>query len=150
MTVSFVFMLIAWLIFQGFPASIMHIFSSDQTIISEGRICIRLATAALPVMGPILLFYTVLQGLGKGFTAMFLSLLRQLGFFFPLLLLLPSYLGLKGVWLAFSLSELLSVGLTLIFFVHLWRDLQTGRRLTLFMLFKPGFIKRRLEAWLKW
>lgn len=150
MTASFIFMIIAWLIMQGCPAWIMHIFSSDQLIINEGTVCIRISTMALPVMGPIILFYTVLQALGKGFTAMWLSLIRQLGFFLPLLWVLPLYMGLRGVWLAFALSELLSAGLTLIFFISLWRQLQIAPKLTMVMLFNPALVKKRLTAWLKW
>jgi Na+-driven multidrug efflux pump len=81
---------------------------------------------------------------------MWLSLLRQVGFFLPVLFVLPSYIGLKGVWLSFVLSELLSILLTFIFFINLWRQLQTGRQITWVMLLHPGFIKNRIGAWLKW
>lgn len=150
MTVSFIFMSLGWLIMQSCPECLMQIFSSDRRIINEGITCIRLSTLVLPVMGPIILFYTVLQALGKGFTAMWLSLLRQVGFFLPLLFLLPPYMGLKGVWLAFTLSELLSIGLTLIFFINLWRQLQTGAHFPMVMLLNLNFIKNRIGAWLKW
>lgn len=150
MAVSFVFMAMGWVIMQTCPAWIMHIFTSDPRTIGEGITCIRLSTLFLPVMGPVILFYTVLQALGKGFTAMWLSLLRQVGFFLPVLLILPSYTGLKGVWLSFALSELLSILLTFIFFINLWRQLQTGRQFTLVMLLNPGFVKNRIGAWLKW
>lgn len=150
MTASFIFMGLAWVVLQGCPEWIMHIFTRDNYLISEGAACIHLATLVLPVMGPIILFYTVLQALGKGFTAMWLSLLRQVGFFLPLLLILPSYIGLSGAWLAFSISELLSAALALIFFIRLWRELQTGKKITLVMLLHPNFIKARLWAWLRW
>ena len=150
MAASFIFMTIGWLIMQSCPAWIMHIFSSDPRTVEEGITCMRLSTMVLPVMGPTILFYSILQALGKGFTAMWLSLLRQAVLFLPLLLILPQYIGLKGAWLAFSLSELLSILVTLIFFVHLWRQLQTGRQVTMVMLLNPAFIRKRIGAWLKW
>jgi putative MATE family efflux protein len=150
MAASLLFMSLGWVIMQSCPGWIMHIFTSDQPMLREGIKCIRLSTLFIPVMGPVIIFYTVLQALGKGFTAMWLSLLRQVGLFLPLLFILPVYIGLQGVWLAFALSELLSIFVTSIFFIDLWRQLQTGRLFTMVMLLNPGFVKKRIRAWLKW
>ena len=41
----------------------------------------------------------------KGWTAIFLSLARQLLFFIPALLILPDFMGLNGVWLSIPISD---------------------------------------------
>jgi len=110
----------------------------------------RLATLCLPVMGPIIILGGVLQAVGQGMTAMWLSLLRQLGIFLPALIFLPRIWQLNGSWLAFSLSEALSAIVAIFFLVRLWRGLQGGKRFGVFISFKNGYALRRLAAWLKW
>ncbi|HUW45168.1 MAG TPA: hypothetical protein VMW50_05160, partial [Dehalococcoidia bacterium] len=45
------------------------------------------------------------QGLSKGWTAIYLSLARQLGFLLPALLILSRFMGLNGVWLSLPISD---------------------------------------------
>jgi Na+-driven multidrug efflux pump len=110
----------------------------------------QMATLFLPLMGPLVILYTILQAVGKGFTAMWLSLTRQVVFFLPLLLILPRYYSLNGVWLAFSISEILTASVALIFLISLWRELQVRNKFTVVMLLKGGYLLERLQAWLRW
>jgi Na+-driven multidrug efflux pump len=75
-------------------------------------------------------------------------LTRQVVFFLPLLLILPRYFSLNGVWLAFSISELLTAAMALVFLIGLWRDLQDRNKFTVVMLFRGGYLWDRLRAWL--
>jgi len=147
---SVVILIIAWLVMHHYSRELMGIFSKDPVLMSMGVDCLKLATLFLPVMGPIIILNNVLQALGKGTAAMYLSLLRQLGIFLPSLIILPIYFGIKGVWLAFSLTELLSAFVALLFFIKLWIQLQERRRYTLLMLRRRGYFKRRFLSWLKW
>ncbi|MDD3895177.1 MAG: hypothetical protein PHU36_09205, partial [Syntrophomonadaceae bacterium] len=72
-----------------------------------------------------------------------------LGFFYPLIIILPQYFGLNGVWLAFSLSELLAFFLSVFFFIWLWRELQEKNKLKFIMLFNLNYSLKRTLAWLK-
>jgi len=147
---SVVILIVAWLVMHHYPRELMGIFSKDPILMNMGIDCLKLATLVLPVMGPIIILNNVLQALGKGTAAMYLSLLRQLGIFLPSLVILPIYLGIRGVWLAFSLTELLSAFVALFFFINLWIQLQERRRYTLLMLRRRGYFKRRFLSWLKW
>jgi len=148
---AIVILIIAWLIMQNYAREMIGVFSKDQVLIDMGVDCLKLATLFLPVMGPIIILNNVLQALGKGTAAMYLSLLRQLGFFLPSLLILPHFWGIKGVWLAFSLTEFLSAFLALIFFVNLWKQLQERKRYTLMMtLRRRGYFWDRFASWLRW
>ncbi len=51
------------------------------------------------------MFITTFQGLSKGWTAIFLTLARELIFFIPAILILPRYLGLNGVWLSIPIAD---------------------------------------------
>ncbi len=147
---SFIILILAWLIMHDHARELMAIFSRDPVLIDLGVDCLQLATLFLPVMGPIIVLSHILQALGKGTAAMWLSLLRQLGIFLPALIILPHFLGIKGVWLAFSLTELLSALVVGFFFINLWKQLQQRRRYTLVMLRRRGYLKKRFMSWLKW
>lgn len=139
-----------WLIVQYYPLWVMHFFSHDPALLIMGVSCLRLATIVLPLMGPIIILYSVFQAMGKGTTAMCLSVIRQAGFFLPLIIILPRYFNIQGVWLAFSASELLSALLAIAFFISLWRELQVRKRPVVLMFLNGGYSFKRLLAWLKW
>ena len=145
---AFVFLGTAWLVMQNQSVWVMRYFSQDPMLTVVGVTCMQMATLFLPFMGPLVILYTVLQAVGKGFTAMRLSLTRQVVFFLPLLLILPRYFSLNGVWLAFSISELLTTAMALVFLIGLWRDLQDRNKFTVVMLFRGGYLWDRLRAWL--
>jgi putative MATE family efflux protein len=148
--ISFLMVGIGWAIVQAQPAWIFGKFSPDPEVVAMGATCIWLSTLFLPLMGPLAILYTVLQSIGKGFTAMWLSLLRQLGFFLPLLLVLPDYFGLNGVWVAFSLSELMSVFLAFGFMINTWRGLDSRGKVSIVIRLNPPYLFKRLSAWMKW
>lgn len=148
--IATIVLLIAWFIMQNYAGEIMRVFSRDAALTDMGIDCMHMATIFLPFMGPIIILNTVLQGVGKAMSAMWLSLIRQLGFFLPALIILPRLMDLNGIWLAFSLTELLSGILAGVFFIKLWQELQERNRYTVLMLFKKGIFFNRFLAWLKW
>lgn len=143
-------MSLGWGVMQFHPQWIAGFFSHDAALTRIAVNALRLGTFFLPLVGPIIILSTVLQAIGKGMAAMWLSLTRQVLFFLPGLIWLPPYLGLNGVWLAFTLSELLSVGIFLVFWVRLWRQLQPGRHAPMLLLIRSGAWAKRLWAWLRW
>jgi len=143
-------LIIAFLIMQNYAQEIMRIFSQHADLSAMGVDCLKMATLFLPFMGPIIILNTVLQGVGKGVSAMYLSLIRQLGFFLPALIILPRLWGLNGVWLAFSVTELLSGLLAAVFFINFWKQLQEHKRYTVMMLLRKGYFLNRFSVWLKW
>ncbi|HCF49842.1 MAG TPA: hypothetical protein DER60_06150, partial [Syntrophomonas sp.] len=149
-TLAVVIMSLGWLAMQLYPQWIVGFFSQDARLTMIAVASLRLGTLVLPVVGPIIILSTVLQAIGKGMAAMWLSLARQVLFFLPGLIWLPHYLGLNGVWLAFTLSELLSTGIFLVFWGALWKELQPGRQTPIFFLIRSGAWAKRLWAWLRW
>lgn len=150
LSLSFIYMAIICLVLHQYPLWIVDIFADDPSLINIAVAALKLATWAFPLMGPLHILYTVLQGLGKGTTAMVLSILRQIFFFLPLLLILPKYLGLNGVWLSFALSELLCTMVAFFVLVKLWDELQTNnRKLAVILLFSKGYFAKRFLAWLR-
>lgn len=101
-----------------FPAEIFRLFSSDPALIENGTTALRYSVLAFPLVGFHVVGNTVFQALGKTVPNFILSISRQIFFFLPLLLILPNYLALNGVWISFPISDTLSALLTLALVLH--------------------------------
>lgn len=69
---------------------------------------------ALPLVGFQIVGASIYQTLGKAKPAFFLSISRQVLFLIPLVLILPRFFELQGVWMAFPLSDGLSFLVTFV------------------------------------
>ncbi|MGI6453254.1 MAG: MATE family efflux transporter [Syntrophomonadaceae bacterium] len=147
---TFLMMGAGWFVIQSYPVWILEFFSDDPALTVLGVACLKMATFFLPLMGPLVILNTVLQALGKGTRAMWFSVFRHMGIFFPLLLILPRSINLNGIWLAFALSELLWGMMVLFVYSGLWKELQIRKQSSLFVFFKIGYVWQRVLAWLKW
>lgn len=145
---SVMLMTISWLVLQRYPEVIMSLFTGNSELAALGVTGLRLSTLFFPVMGPVIILTTVLQATNRAASAMWFSLLRQVGLFLPLLFILPCFFSLNGVWLAFAFSEILALPPAFLFSAGLWRELQQHRKVTLVMLLRR-FTLRRLLVWLK-
>jgi len=108
-----------YLLLQLFPTVWIRLFTRDSIFLPEAVQALRLATLALPLVAPQFMWVTTFQGLGKGGTAMFISLTRQGLFLLPLLLIMPHFFGLPGVWISVPLADALAFFLTAFW---IWRE----------------------------
>lgn len=109
--VSTLFSLPGFLAMFLFPTPIIQIFSPDPELTAAGAGAMRIVVLILPFIGFQLVGTTVFQALGKPRPAFVLSLARQLLFLLPLVLILPKYYQLDGIWAAFPISDFLACGL---------------------------------------
>ncbi|MBP3950356.1 MATE family efflux transporter [Bacillus suaedae] len=99
---------IVFLLIMAVPHWFMMIFSSDQVVINEGSTFLRIMFSAVFLIGVQVVSGGLYQALGKPKQALILSLSRQLLFLIPLVLILPHYFGVYGVWMAFPIADFLS------------------------------------------
>ena len=92
-----------WL--QLFPAFWIKLFTREEAFLPLAASAVRMATLLLPLVGPLFIWIITFQALGQGRTAMMISLSRQLIFLLPLLLILPKFMGVMGVWAAIPISD---------------------------------------------
>ncbi|MEW9500934.1 MATE family efflux transporter [Jeotgalibacillus marinus] len=111
-----------WVVTMLFPGAMMSIFSTDPTVVKGGEEAMRWVFLAAPIIGFQMVSGGLYQALGKAKISLVLSMSRQLVFLIPLVLILPSFFGLVGVWIAFPIADILSFVLSLFF---IWRDRST-------------------------
>jgi len=96
---------VATVFLEIFTPQVISIFNDDPELLGIAVPGMRIFLSTMILIGPAIMFITTFQGLSKGWTAIFLSLARQLMFFIPALLILPKFMGLDGVWLSIPISD---------------------------------------------
>lgn len=109
-----------------FPRQLVSLFGrQDADLIALGVQAVRTATLGLPVVGLQIVGSNFFQALGKPTKASLLSLSRQVLPLIPLVLILPRFLGLAGVFASYPLSDVGAAAVTAILvlreFAHLSR-----------------------------
>jgi len=113
-----------WLICMLIPGVVISIFNHDNMELREsGVMGLRIYCAVLPIIGFQIIASNYFQAIGKAKLATFLSLLRQIIVLLPLILLLPKFWGVEGVWIANPVSDLVAAVVTYIFFRNELRKL---------------------------
>ncbi|SDO33151.1 MATE family efflux transporter [Alkalicoccus daliensis] len=97
------------------PQWLMTVFTSDPEVIEAGVYAMRIIFAAAFVIGVQVISGGLYQALGKAKPALILSMARQVLFLIPLVLILPQFIGVWGVWIAFPAADILAFALSLYF-----------------------------------
>lgn len=105
--------LTGYLVINTWPAQIVGLFSKGDTALTELTSGAMLTFFAMfPVVGFQIIGSNYFQAVGKPVQSTILSLSRQALLFIPLLLILPHYWGIDGVWRTAPIADALAVILT--------------------------------------
>lgn len=110
-----------------FPEVIARVFTHDADLIEQTVTGLRLGTLAFALVGFQIVTSNFFQSIGLASQSIVLSLSRQVIFLIPLLIVLPSRMGLPGVWISFPISDILATIVSAAFIV---RRLKIIRRLS--------------------
>jgi Na+-driven multidrug efflux pump len=102
----------AFFVLLTFPAFFIRCFTSDPELVASGVNALRCALFCLPLAGYQIIGGGVFQALGKAIPALLLTLSRQVLILIPLVIILPFFFGLNGVWYAFPVSDAASFLIT--------------------------------------
>jgi putative MATE family efflux protein len=116
---------VATVLLEIFAPQVIAIFNDNPELLAIAVPGIRIIISTLIVIGPAIMFITTFQGLSKGWTAISLSLVRELVFFIPAILILPRFMGLNGVWLSLPIADVCG---TAIAGFWLYREYQLQKR----------------------
>ena len=94
------------------PAVLLRIFIRDPEVISMGTPALRIIILGFSTVGFQVVASGMYQALGKAVPALILALLRQVILLTPLILLLPRFFGLTGIWIAFPIADITAALIT--------------------------------------
>lgn len=98
-----------------FAKPIVSVFTTDAEVIRDTPGALRWVFAASPIIAVQLIGAAYFQAAGKATKALMLTLSKQGFFLIPLVLILPQFFGIFGVWVAFPIADVLSTILTGLF-----------------------------------
>jgi len=132
--VATIICLISWLCIIGTAPWLARAFTRDRGLIEIASPALRKMGLAFPVIGISIMTSTYFQSIGRPLFAILLTLLRQAIILIPLLLWLPRWMGLGGIWYAMPASDLLTA-----FFVWfiIFREMRQLRRIERFISNHP-------------
>jgi putative MATE family efflux protein len=107
--------IIIFVVILIFAKPIVGIFTTDAEIIKDTPGALRWVFAASPIIAVQLVGAAYFQAAGKPIKALLLTLSKQGFFLIPLVLILPRFFGIFGVWVAFPIADVLSTIVTGIF-----------------------------------
>ena len=96
------------------PTLCARLFTSDATLIGMSATAIRIIMVTFPIVGFQMVITNFFQSIGKAKISMFLSLSRQMLFLLPLLITLPLWFGVDGIWWAMPISDTIAALVTLV------------------------------------
>jgi len=106
---------IIYLFILFFASEIVTVFTKDANVNADTTVALRWVFAATPIIAIQLIGAAYFQAAGMAKKAMLLTLSKQGFFLIPLVLILPNFLGIFGVWVSFPVSDTLSTLLTAYF-----------------------------------
>ena len=101
-------MVTAWLIAHLAPYYCARMFTKDPELIRQSIKAIQINMMMYPIVGFQMVVTNFFQCIGKVKISIFLSLSRQLLFLIPLLVILPNFFNLDGVWASLPSSDFLA------------------------------------------
>jgi putative MATE family efflux protein len=105
------------------PEPIIRVFTSDSAVIDLGKHAAKRVFMAMYLIGFIMVGSLFFQSIGKASRSFITAISRPFLFLIPLVFLLPPFLGLNGVFLAFPIADALTFLLTLLLFMPQIRKL---------------------------
>lgn len=113
MKIATIITTVGFIIGQLFPRQIAMAFTTDTELLDLTERGVRIAIAALPLVGMQIVASSFFQSLGYAFKSIIQSLSRQLIFLVPGIILLPRLWELDGLWIALPISDTLAAMLSL-------------------------------------
>lgn len=98
----------ATVIFMAFPDALLSVFSTSKTIHAIGAAALRIISLSFLPAGFSMMFTVYFQGIDRGKSSLFITILRQVALLVPLAWVFH-FAGLNCVWLTFPVTELIAM-----------------------------------------
>jgi putative MATE family efflux protein len=104
-TVGYAFMMLL-------PRVGMSFFTTDSDLAATSARVLRIMVMFVPLAAVQITGATYFQAIGKATESVILGLSRQFFILIPLILIMPRFFGLDGIWMSYPLADLLSSAIT--------------------------------------
>ena len=115
-------MLVGTTVFVIFPRQLLMLFSSTPQMEAIGIKCLRIISIGFMFSGIVIVISTIFQALGKANASLVISFSRQIIILLPLAFILSDLIGLTGIWIAFPISEAVSLIISGYFVIKIYRE----------------------------
>jgi putative MATE family efflux protein len=106
------------------PQPIVKIFTTDSELINLSAYAVKHAFTAIYLVGFMMVGSTIFQALGKATQSFITAIARSALFIIPLILILPQFWQLDGIWYSFPIADALTSMLTLALLIPQIRQLR--------------------------
>lgn len=103
------------LIIFVFSDSVVTAFTTDKNLIHDSSFALIFVFMMSPLIAVQMVGAGYFQAIGKALPALLLTMTKQGFFLIPLVLILPGYYGVNGIWFSFPIADVLSAFVTWIF-----------------------------------
>jgi putative MATE family efflux protein len=111
--------LLGFITVMFFSNQIISIFcNNNQQLMHIGSHGLRIVLLMFPLLGLQMIGTSYFMAVGKAKQSIILTLSRQVILLIPLLLILPKFFNLDGIWMSQPISDILSATLVTIFLLH--------------------------------
>lgn len=95
-----------------FSSEIVQAFTIDHSLITQSSAALVIVFLAAPVIAIQMVGAGYFQAIGKSLPALLLTMTKQGFFLVPLVLILPHFFQVDGIWYSFPIADVLSAGVT--------------------------------------
>lgn len=106
--VSFIIMLIGFLLFMFIPRQLMSMFSASENMMNLGVQALRIISLGFLFSAFSLIISAMYESIGKGTYSLVISLLRQCVIIIPVCMIFYKSIGLTGIWITLPVSEIVA------------------------------------------
>ena len=121
-------MFIGWSLAMFAPYYCVRLFTKDPELIQRSIKAISIIMMMYPFIGCQMVITNFFQCIGKVKVSIFLSLSRQLLFLLPLLVILPNFYNVNGVWAAIPTSDFIAVVVSITIMIIYLRRLKKEQK----------------------
>lgn len=114
-------MLVGYIVIFLFANPLTSMFTDDATLISLAVTALRISLFTLPFVGIQMVVTSFYQAIRKASVSIRISLMRQIVFLIPMLLILPQFVGVNGVWWAMPIADIMAFWIVLYYMKRIIR-----------------------------
>jgi Na+-driven multidrug efflux pump len=112
-----------WIPVQLFPTTVLHWLLPDMPFTSTDISNFRAAMIMMPAIPLVFIVGSFLQSIGNGLLSGIITVARQVVFFIPMVLILPTYMGIAGVYFSAPIVDVIVISLVLTLLSYEFRKL---------------------------